>query len=49
MLITLIRLANDDEVSKKVAEEGMPYIMRATAAFVANAEVLSLIFELLGA
>lgn len=49
MLITLIRVANDDEVSKKLAEEGMPYIMRATATFVVDAEVFSLIFELLGA
>uniref|UniRef100_A0A7S3K4K4 WW domain-containing protein n=1 Tax=Aureoumbra lagunensis TaxID=44058 RepID=A0A7S3K4K4_9STRA len=48
ILITLIRLAADDDLSQKISRDGMPYIMRATANFIEDAEVLSLIFELLG-
>ncbi|KAJ8608985.1 hypothetical protein CTAYLR_008975 [Chrysophaeum taylorii] len=48
VVVTLVRLATDDELSQKIAEDGMPYVMRTTAAFVEDAEVLSLVFELLG-
>lgn len=48
VLITLVRLAADDELSKATAEDGMSHVMRATANFVEDAEVLKLIFELLG-
>ena len=48
VLITLVRLAADDEMSKMIAEDGMGQVMHATEAFVDDAEVLKLIFELLG-
>jgi hypothetical protein len=48
VLITLVRLAADDELSKATAEDGMSHVMRATSSFVEDADVLKLIFELLG-
>lgn len=50
VLVTLVRLSTDDDLSRKVAEEGMPFVMRTATGSSAGSddEVLSLIFELLG-
>ncbi len=48
VILTCIRLATNEEISVKVAAEGMPYFMRATAKLgMEDIDLLSLLFELL--
>jgi len=48
VLITLVRLVADDDLSRATAEDGMMHLMRATRASLDDADVLALIFELVG-
>ena len=48
VILTCIRLATNEEISVRVAAEGMPFFMRATAKLgMEDIDLLSLLFELL--